>query len=70
MIFNVNSINIKIMAGFDGNIQPIYFLITSIAFIFLSLIQFRKTGKSTETIYLSILSIFFLFSYLAIISVS
>ncbi len=58
------------MAGLDGNIQPIYFLITSIAFIFLSLIQFRKTGKSTETIYLSILSIFFLFSYFAIISVS
>jgi len=70
VILNVNSINIKIMAGLDGNIQPIYFLITSIAFIFLSLIQFRKTGKSTETIYLSILSIFFLFSYLAIISVS
>ena len=70
MILNVNSINIKIMAGLDGNIQPIYFLITSIAFIFLSLIQFRKTGKSTETIYLSILSIFFLFSYFAIISVS
>ena len=58
------------MAGLDGNIQPIYFLITSIAFIFLSLIQFRKTGKSTETIYLSILSIFFLLSYFAIISVS
>jgi len=70
VILNVNSINIKIMAGLDGNIQPIYFLITSIAFIFLSLIQFRKTGKSTETIYLSILSIFFLFSYFAIISVS
>ena len=70
MIFNVNSLNIKIMAGLDGNIEPIYFLITSIAFIFLSVIQFRKTGKSKETIYLSILSIFFLFSYFAIISIS
>ena len=70
MIFNVNSLNIKIMAGLDDNIEPIYFLITSIAFIFLSVIQFRKTGKSKETIYLSILSIFFLFSYFAIISVS
>jgi len=70
VIFNVNSLNIKIMAGLDGNIEPIYFLITSIAFIFLSVIQFRKTGKSKETIYLSILSIFFLFSYFAIISVS
>jgi len=70
VIFNVNSLNIKIMVGLDGNIEPIYFLITSIAFIFLSVIQFRKTGKSKETIYLSILSIFFLFSYFAIISVS
>ena len=70
MNFNVNSLNIKIMAGLDGNIEPIYFLITSIAFIFLSVIQFKKTGKSKETIYLSILSVFFLFSYFAIISVS
>ena len=70
MIFNVNSLNIKIMVGLDGNIEPIYFLITSIAFIFLSVIQFKKTGKSKETIYLSILSIFFLFSYFAIILVS
>ena len=69
MNFNVNSININIMAGLDGNIQPIYFLITSIAFIFLSIVQFKKSGKSKETIYLSILSIFFLFSYFAIISV-
>jgi len=70
VIFNVNSLNIKIMVGLDGNIEPIYFLITSIAFIFLSVIQFKKTGKSKETIYLSILSIFFLFSYFAIILVS
>ena len=70
MIFNVNSINIKIMAGLDDNIEPIYFLITSVAFIFLSIIQYKKSGKSKETIYLSILSIFFLFSYFAIILVS
>ncbi len=68
MIFNVNSINIKIMAGLDDNIEPIYFLITSVAFIFLSIIQYKKSGKSKETIYLSILSIFFLFSYFAIVS--
>ena len=56
------------MAGFDDNIEPIYFLITSVAFIFLSIIQYKKSGKSKETIYLSILSIFFLFSYFAIVS--
>ena len=55
------------MAGLDGNIEPIYFLITSIAFIFLSIVQYRKSGKTKETIYLSLLSIFFLFSYFAII---
>ena len=70
MIFNVNSLNIIIMAGLNGNIEPIYFLISSLAFIFLSIIQFKKTGKSKETIYLTILSIFFLVSYFAIISVS
>ena len=69
MIFNVNSLNINIMVGLDGNIEPIYFLISSIAFILLSIIQYKKTGKTKETIYLSILSIFFLFSYLAIITV-
>jgi len=68
VILNVNGINIKIMAGLDGSIQPIYFLITSIAFIFLSIVQYKKSGKTKETIYLSILSIFFLFSYFAIIS--
>tara|TARA_B100000900_G_scaffold78750_1_gene63208 strand:+ start:285 stop:461 length:177 start_codon:yes stop_codon:yes gene_type:complete len=57
------------MAGLDGNIEPIYFLITSLAFIFLSLIQYKKSGKTKETIYLSLLAILFLFSYVAIISV-
>ena len=67
MILIVNSININNMAGLDGIIEPIYFLITSIAFIFLSVVQYKKSGKTKETIYLSILSIFFLFSYFAII---
>ena len=69
MIFNVNSLIINIMAGLDGNIEPIFFLITSIAFIFLSFVQYKKSRISKETIYLSILSVFFLFSYFAIISV-
>ena len=69
MIFNVNSLNLKIMASLDDNIEPIYFLITSIAFIFLSFVQYKKSRITKETIYLSILSVFFLFSYFAIISV-
>ena len=69
MFFNVNSLNLKIMASLDGNIEPIYFLITSIAFIFLSFVQYKKSRITKETIYLSILSVFFLFSYFAIISV-
>ena len=48
------------MGTIDGVIEPIYFLITSIGFIILSVIQYKKTGKSLETKYLSILSIFFI----------
>ena len=44
--------------GIDGVIEPIYFLITSIGFIILSFIQYKKTGKTLETIYLSILAVF------------
>jgi len=48
------------MGSIDGVIEPIYFLITSIGFIILSVIQYKKTRKSLETKYLSILSIFFI----------
>ena len=48
------------MGSIDGIIEPIYFLITSIGFIILGVIQYKKTGKSLETKYLSILSIFFI----------
>ena len=57
------------MATLDGNIEPIYFLLTSISFIILSLIQYKNAGKTLETIYLSGLSVFFLFSYFALITV-
>ena len=50
--------------GIDGVIDPIYFLITSIGFIILSVIQYKKTGKTLETIYLSILAVFFIFCYI------
>jgi len=55
------------MATLDGIIEPIYFLITSISFIILSVIQYKKFGKTRETIYLASLSILFLCSYIAII---
>ena len=48
------------MGSLDGVIEPIYFLITSIGFVILTLLNYRKVGKSLETIYLAILSIFFI----------
>jgi len=55
------------MYSLDGNIEPVYFLITSILFIILSVIHYKKVGKTRETIYLTGLSVFFLISYFAII---
>ena len=57
------------MAIIDSNLQPIYFLLTSITFIILALIQYKNFGKTLETIYLSGLSAFFVFSYFALISI-
>ena len=50
--------------GIDGVIEPIYFLITSVGFIILSFIQYKKTGKNIETIYLFILAIFFIVCFI------
>ena len=58
------------MGTIDGIIEPIYFLISSITFIILSIIQYKNTGKTLETIYLSGLSVLFLISYFAMISVT
>ena len=55
------------MASLDGIIEPMYFLITSVSFILLSVIQYKKFGKNRETKYLAALSVFFLCSYIAII---
>jgi hypothetical protein len=41
------------MATLDGIIEPIYFLITSISFILLCIIQYKKFGKTRETKYLA-----------------
>ncbi len=51
------------MATIDGIIEPIYFLITSIAFVILAFLHYRKVGKSLETIYLSILAVFFIICF-------
>ena len=68
MIINdvASSIRMKynLKMSIDGVIEPIYFLITSIGFVILSFIQYKKTGKTIETIYLSILSIFFLVCFI------
>ena len=55
------------MTTLDGIIEPIYFFITSISFILLSVIQNKKFGKTRETKYLAGLSVFFLISYIAIV---
>ena len=52
------------MPSIDGIIEPIYFLITSIAFVILTFLHYRKVGKSLETMYLSVLAVFFLICYI------
>ena len=51
------------MGSIDGEIPAVWLLIISIGFIILSLIQYKNTGKSINTIFLSIMAILFLFSY-------
>ena len=68
MIFNVNSLNYKIMGSIDGEIPAVWFLISSIGFIILSIIQYRNTGKSFNTIFLSLMAIIFMISYLIILT--
>ncbi len=50
--------------GINGVIEPIYFLISSIGFVILSFIQYKKRGKTLETTYLSILAIFFIVCFI------
>ena len=63
MIFIVNSLNLIIMGSIDGEIPAVWFLISSIGFIILSYIQYRNTGKSINTIFLSIMAVLFFLSY-------
>ena len=53
-----------LLMGIDGVIEPIYFLITFFGFAILSFINYRKSGKTLETIYLSILTVFFIVCFI------
>ena len=56
------------MGAIDGEIPAVWFLISSIGFIILSGIQYKNTGKSMNTIFLSIMAIIFLVSYLIMLT--
>ena len=58
----------KLMGSIDGEIPAVWFLISSIGFIILSVIQFRNTGKSFNTIFLSVMAIIFIISYLILLT--
>jgi hypothetical protein len=56
------------MGSIDGEIPAVLFLISSIGFVLLSFIQYRNTGKSFNTIFLSIMAVIFLASYLILLT--
>ena len=56
------------MGSIDGEIPAVWFLISSIGFIILSVIQFRNTGKSFNTIFLSVMAMIFVISYLILLT--
>ena len=56
------------MGSIDGEIPAVWFLISSVGFTILTIIQYRNTGKSFNTIFLSIMAIIFLASYLILLT--
>ena len=56
------------MGSFDGEIPAVWFLISSIGFVILTFIQYRNTGKSINTIFLSIMAIVFFASYIILLT--
>ena len=56
------------MGSIDGEIPAVWFLISSIGFVILTIIQYRNTGKSFNTIFLSIMAVIFLASYLILLT--
>ena len=56
------------MGSIDGEIPAVWFLISSIGFFILTIIQYQNTGKSFNTIFLSTMAIIFLASYLILLT--
>ena len=56
------------MGSIDGEIPAVWFLISSIGFIILSVIQYKNTGKSINTIFLSSMAVIFFASYLILLT--
>ena len=52
------------MGSIDGEIPALWFLISSIGFVILTVVQYRNTGKSFNTIFLSVMAIIFFISYI------
>jgi hypothetical protein len=52
------------MGSIDGEIPAAWFLISSIGFVILTIIQYRNTGKSFNTIFLCVMAIIFFLSYI------
>ena len=55
------------MGSIDGEFPAVWFLISSIGFVILTVIQYRNTGKSFNTIFLAIMATIFLISYIILI---
>ncbi len=56
------------MGSIDGEIPAVWFLISSIGFVILSTIQYKNTGKSVNTIFLSVMALIFFASYLILLT--
>ena len=56
------------MGSIDGEIPAVWFLISSIGFVILTIIQYRNTGNSFNTIFLSVMAIIFLASFLILLT--
>ena len=55
------------MGSIDGEIPAVWFLISSIGFVFLTFIQYQNTGKSFNTVFLSVMAIIFFVSYIILL---
>ena len=55
------------MSSIDGEIPAVWFLISSIGFAILTFIQYQNTGKSFNTIFLSVMAIIFFMSYIILL---